>query len=350
KSPASDDENPMFELENGNKKGVSINVKSKEGVEILHKLLSEADIFVTNVRVQALEKMGIAYDQIKDKYPGLIFSQILGYGEKGPLKDKPGFDYTAYFARGGVSQSVMEKGTSPANTAAGFGDHYAGLALAAGSLAALHKKAQTGKGERVTVSLFHTAIYGMGTMITTAQYGNEMPLSRENPNSPLMTTYKCKDGRWIQLALIQYNKWLGKFCKVINREYILEDDRYNNIDSMVNHVEDLVKIVGEAMLEKTLDEWSALLEEADLPFEKIQSCEDLLDDEQAWANDFLFKKTYDSGNTGVLVNTPVMFRNEGIKEYTPAPKVGQHTVEVLKSLGYDEEKINNFKDSKVVRY
>ena len=87
KSPASDDENPMFELENGNKKGVSINVKSKEGVEILHKLLSEADIFVTNVRVQALEKMGIAYDQIKDKYPGLIFSQILGYGEKGPLKD-----------------------------------------------------------------------------------------------------------------------------------------------------------------------------------------------------------------------------------------------------------------------
>ena len=214
KSPASDDENPMFELENGNKKGVSINVKSKEGVEILHKLLSEADIFVTNVRVQALEKMGIAYDQIKDKYPGLIFSQILGYGEKGPLKDKPGFDYTAYFARGGVSQSVMEKGTSPANTAAGFGDHYAGLALAAGSLAALHKKAQTGKGERVTVSLFHTAIYGMGTMITTAQYGNEMPLSRENPNSPLMTTYKCKDGRWIQLALIQYNKWLGKFCRL----------------------------------------------------------------------------------------------------------------------------------------
>src|SRR3712207_1745586 len=95
KSPCTDDENPMFELENGNKKGISVNVKTKEGVEILHKLLSKSDIFVTNVREKALAKMGLTYDQLKDDFPGLIHAHILGYGEEGPLKDKPGFDYTA---------------------------------------------------------------------------------------------------------------------------------------------------------------------------------------------------------------------------------------------------------------
>jgi len=118
KSPYTDDENPMFELENGNKKGISVNVKTKEGVEVLHKLLEKSDIFVTNVREQALAKIGLTYDQLKDAFPGLIHAHILGYGEEGPLKDKPGFDYTAYFARGGVSHSLMEKGTSPCNTAA----------------------------------------------------------------------------------------------------------------------------------------------------------------------------------------------------------------------------------------
>lgn len=340
KSPSSEEENPMFELENGNKKGISVDIKSKEGLEVLHKLISQADVFVTNVRVQALSKIGLAYDQLKDKYPNLIFSQILGYGEKGPLKDKPGFDYTAYFARGGVSASLMEKGTSPANTAAGFGDHYAGIALAAGTCGALYKKAMTGKGEMVTVSLFHTAVYGMGTMVTTAQYGNEMPISRMSPNSPIMNSYKCKDGKWIQLALVQYNKWLPKFCKVINREYLLEDERYNNIKSMVNHVDELVEIVGEAMLEKNLDEWSQLLEEADLPFEKMQLCEDILEDPQAWENDYLFKTKYESGNEGVLVNTPVMFKEMGIKSYESAPKVGEHTEEILRNLGYKAEDID----------
>ena len=349
KSPYTDEENPMFELENGNKKGISVNVKTKEGVEVLHKLLEKSDIFVTNVREQALAKMGLTYDQLKDAFPGLIHAHILGYGEEGPLKDKPGFDYTAYFARGGVSQSLMEKGTSPCNTAAGFGDHYAGISLAAGIMAALYKKQITGEGDKVTVSLFHTALYGMGMMVTTSQYGNEMPISRAEPNSPLMTTYRCKDNKWIQLALIQYNKWLPKFCDVINRKDIMEDDRFNDISVMPLHVNEMVEIVEKAMLEKTLDEWSVLLDAADLPFEKVQSCEDLLTDEQAWANDFLFKTTYANGNEGVLVNGPVKFKTMGIKEYSPAPRIGEHTEEVLRELGYNDDEISAMVSSQAIK-
>lgn len=349
-SPATVNENPMFELENGNKKGICIDIKSEQGKEILEKLLKDADVFVTNVREQSLYKSGLSYDQLKDKYPGLIHAHILGYGEKGPLKDKPGFDYTAYFARGAVSMSLMEKGTSPANTNAGFGDHYAGISLAAGILAALFRKTKTGMGERVTTSLYHTAIFGMGLMITTAQYGNEMPLSRRTPNNPLGTTYKCKDDRWIQLALLAYNKWYPKFCQVIERPDLIEDKRFNTQSAVINNVETFVEILEIEMAKKTLDEWAELLEKADLPYEQLQTCEDILVDKQAWENEYLFKNTYDSGNTGVLVNTPVIFKESGLKSYETAPKLGQDTASVLAELGYSVEEIEEMKNNEVIQY
>ncbi len=348
-APMTDEENPMYELENGNKLGIAIDIKDEKGMEILFRLLENADVFVTNIREQSLAKSGLSYNQLKERFPKLIHAHILGYGEDGPLKDKPGFDYTAYFARGGVSMSLMEKGTSPANTAAGFGDHYAGMGLAAGILAALYRQAKTGQGERVTLSLYHAALFGMGLMITTSQYGNEMPLSRKVPNNPLMTTYQCKDGRWIQLALIQYNKWFPKFCKVIEREDLINEARFNSITAVVDCVDELVAIVEKEMMKKELSEWSALLEEADLPFEKLQTVNDILDCEQAWANRYLFKTRYSNGNEGILVDTPVRFETMGIKEYMPAPKLGEHSAHILENMGYTADQISELQSTGVIK-
>ena len=348
-SPANDDENPWFENENFNKRSICINVKSKEGMEVFHKLLADADVFLTNVRVQALKKLGLDYEQLKAKYPGLVFAQVLGYGEEGPLRDKPGFDYTAYFARAGVMSALMEKGTSPLNTAAGFGDHYVGVGLAAGVCASLVKKSRTGEGEKVTVSLYHMGIYGLGSMIMSDQYGNKMPMSRLSPNSPVCNSYQCKDEKWIQLALIQYDQWIERFFKAINRLDLMKDDRYNTRDRMTKNVESMVTIVAEEMLKKTLVEWEKILMECDIPFERVQSCADIAVDEQAWANNYLVKKTYDSGNEGILINSPVKFGEMGIREMTPAPRLEEHTDNILSSLGYKPEEIATMKAGKLVR-
>lgn len=348
-SPASEDENPWFENENFNKKSICVDIKSPDGVEVFHRLIAKADVFVTNVRVEALKKIGLSYEQLKPQYPGLIFAQILGYGEKGPLKDKPGFDYTAYFARGGVMASLMEKDTSPLNAAAGFGDHYSGIALAAGICAALVKKEKTGEGEKVTVSLYHMGLYGLGCMILSDQYGNKMPMTRLRPNSAVSNSYQCKDGRWIQLALIQYDQWIGRFFKAINRLELMNDARYNTRAAMSKNVEQMVRIVAEAMAERTLEEWEEILSQYDIPFEKVQRCEDIVKDEQAWANDYLIKKTYDSGNEGILVNTPVKFFEMGMREMTPAPKITENTDEILSAIGYTEKEISLMKEKQAVR-
>lgn len=234
--PTSDDENAMFELENSGKKDIVIDTNTKEGVELVYKLLENADVFLTNTRQKALDKSGLNYEEVKKRAPHVIYAHLLGYGEKGPAKDTPAFDYTAYFARGAVSYSLMEKGTAPANPVAGLGDHYAGAMLAGGICAALRKKEQTGKGERVTVSLFHTAVFGMGLMVSASQYGYRMPITRRQPPNPLTTTYKCADDQWLQIAFFQYDKWFDNFCNIVIERPDLIGTKYSKLKLSLIHI------------------------------------------------------------------------------------------------------------------
>ncbi|NMA38082.1 MAG: CoA transferase, partial [Papillibacter sp.] len=129
-------ENTTYDLENANKRCIVLNLKHPKGREVLFKLLDKADIFLTNWRPQALEKNGLSYETLHEKYPKLVYGTLTGYGDKGPDKDLPGFDFTAYFARGGFMGSLYQKDTWPMNLIPGIGDHQAGLFLAAGVMAA----------------------------------------------------------------------------------------------------------------------------------------------------------------------------------------------------------------------
>lgn len=282
-----------MDVQNAGKKGLAINLKDPAGMEAFLKLLETADVFVTNNRVKALVKMGLDYETLHKKFPRLIHASILGYGELGPLKDKPGFDYTAYFSRGGIANSLMEKGTSPAIPASGFGDNYAGIALSSGVCAALYRQQKTGLGERVTVSLLDTAIYGLNWLLGASNFGSEMPSTRKKTNSAVCTTYKTKDGRWIQLALIQYDNWFPKFANLLGAPQLLTDERFSTYAAMLNNITALVEEIEPLFAQKTMAEWDKLLTEADLPFEIVQTMNEIAIDPQNWANDSIFKKECD---------------------------------------------------------
>ena len=128
-SPKTDIANPNFDMQNLNKRFLSINTRTVDGKQALMKLLETADVFLTNYRVQALEKMGLTYDQLKGTYPKLIHASVLGYGEKGPEKDRPGYDYTAFCARTGLLADMAPAGDPPMMTVAGLGDHSVAVAL-----------------------------------------------------------------------------------------------------------------------------------------------------------------------------------------------------------------------------
>ncbi len=348
--PTDEDENAFYEIENAAKKSIVVDTRTKEGVEAIYKLLESADVFLTNTRQKALDKSGLNYDEVKKRCPHIIYAHLLGYGEKGPAKDNPAFDYTAYFSRGSVSMALMEKGTAPCVPMAGLGDHYAGSTLAGGVLAALLKQRQTGKGERVTVSLFHTAIYGMGIPVCAAQYGYEAPISRKNPPNPLNTTFQCSDDKWIQLAFFQYDKWFPGFCNIVIERPDLIGGKYSTMKSAVNYVEEFVELLEKEFAKRPIEEWCERLTEAGIPHEKLATPADVLEDEQAWANDYLIKHTYRNGNQGIVFNTPVMFTENKVEEYIGAPALAEHTAEQLKGVGYTDEDLKELQEKGVIKY
>ncbi|GFI61780.1 cinnamoyl-CoA:phenyllactate CoA-transferase [Clostridiales bacterium] len=351
--PAETDEASLgFDVQNYGKKGLCLNLKDPAGMEAMMKLLETADVFLTNNRVKALVKMGLDYDTLHAKFPKLIHASILGYGELGPLKDKPGFDYTAYFSRGGIANSLMEKGTSPALPASGFGDNYAGIALSSGVCAALCKQQKTGKGERVTVSLLDTAIYGLNWLVGASEFGSEMPMTRKKTNSAVATTYQTKDGRWIQLAILQYENWMPRFCDLLGAPEIMQDERFSTYKAMLSNIPALVEVIEPLFAQKTMAEWDKLLTEADLPFEIVQTMDEIAVDPQNWANDSIFKREYQGKNV-YYIRTPIkLTENPMLKEeeacHGRGPKLGEDSTEILKSLGYDDATIADMKAKGVV--
>ncbi len=346
-------ENTTWDLENGNKRCISLNMKDPKGKEAFFKLLDTADVLITNWRVQALERAELDYDTLKVRYPSLVYAMCTGYGEYGPDKDLPGFDFTSFFARGGYLDSLRQKGTVPMNVVPGLGDHNVGMNLAAGILAALYQAKMTGKGEKVTTSLFESAVFNMGMMVQAAQYtdyGKKYPISVRESDNPFNAAWKTKDDRFIQTCMPDYNTYYKRFIAAIGREDLVENEDYYPVQNLQAKKlgTEVYDICMEAIGKKTVKEWKELLTKADIPFSVAQSWEEILDDEQAWANNCFYRMKYDNGNERILVCSPVNFTEMGPADYKRGPLIGEQGIDVLKEIGYSQEEIEEFIKNKTM--
>ncbi|WP_291300459.1 CaiB/BaiF CoA-transferase family protein [Desulfosporosinus sp. BICA1-9] len=348
KMPTFQEENPNFDLANIGKKAIALNLKTVGGMAIFEKLLETSDVFITNNRTQSLEKMGLNYEQLQEKYPQLIFAQVLGYGEKGPLKDKPGYDFTAYYARGGLLGTLYEKGTSPLNPVPGFGDNQVAMSLVGGILAALYKRNNTGFGDKVTVSLYHSALFAMSTAVTSLQYGFTFPISRKEVGNPFLNTYRTKDDRWLQLAAPEYERLFQGMMQAVGREDLISIEKYCKFNSISENTTEIIEIIEAQIAKKTADEWMAIFEKFDIPCEKALLWDEILNDEQAWENGFLHEMHYKTGNAGTLVDLPVKFASLGKVEHQRGPLIGENTVQILKNLGYSEDEISKMTEAREI--
>lgn len=261
--PQDQKENTSYDLENAGKTCVCLNTKTPAGREALEKLIAEADIFITNWRQNPLKKAGLDYETLHAKYPKLVYGFVSGYGEKGPDKDLPGFDFTAFFARGGILGTLFDKDSLPMLTIAGFGDHQVGMYLASGVLAALYRARETGIGDRVVVSLFHSAIWDVSLLLQASQYGDpttQYPLSRRTLPNPLVVAHKTKDDKWLQIAMPQYNRHYPIFMNAIGHPELAEDPRYypqTNLQANIEEFYDfLVKEMAAARWTSGASSWT----------------------------------------------------------------------------------------------
>ena len=357
--------NYNWEVYNRNKRSMSLNLSQEEGRKIIYKMLEKADVFVTNLRLVERQEFGLEYDTLNQLNPRLIYGSLTGYGKKGPDKDLPAYDATAYWTMAAIPYMLSTPGIRTAGFRPAFGDNVAALALAFGIMTSLFVREKTGVGQEVDLSLFNIGVYQLSfdiagalvsgqdfaewrmnryiedeermkhheELVAEAEAAAELirDFFRENAPNPLGLPYETKDGRRLVFIILLADRYWPRFCRVIEREDLEHDPRFNSIEARSeNHLE-LYHIFKEAFLSKTLDEWKPLL--ADIPYAYDRNLLEVINDPQARANDFFVPFDHPTYGRMEVIANPIRLSETPASIRMPAPEFSQHTEEVLLELG-----------------
>ncbi len=337
-----------FEFLNRSKKSVALNLRTPKGQEVIARLLNDADVFITNYSVDVLEKFKLTYADLKDKYPRLIHCLLTGYGTKGPKAKDRGYDYVAAWSYGGL-MGLVTAGSHipPAIQRPGMMDMVASAHMTSGICAALYYRQKTGKGQAIELSLYHTAVWtlGLDTQINLYGYPPKIWERTRNPN-PMYNSYKAKD-RWMMMVHPNQEYWTS-FCKAIGKEEWINDPRYDTMEKRDEHAEEIIKKLDKLFVKKTWVEWEEKFKEYDLIVSGNHFIPEILEDEQARANNFFTKIEHPIMGEARLLNSPLQFSETPAKITSVAPQLGAHTEEVLLAAGYTWEDLEEMKEQKVI--
>jgi crotonobetainyl-CoA:carnitine CoA-transferase CaiB-like acyl-CoA transferase len=335
-------ESAAFMMMNRNKKGIALNLKEKQGIDIFKRMVKDSDVVIENFRKGTLEKLGIGYDELKKINPKIILCEISGYGRTGPYADKGGFDLVAQGMTGLMSITGESSDKPPMKVGAPLTDITAGILGATGVLAALVSRNKTGKGQRVDTSLYEAGIVHTywQSAIAGATGKSPGPLGSAHPLTAPYQAFKTKDN-WITIGASNQNNWMN-LLNSINRTDLQDDDRFKDNNSRMKNLNDLVPILQEEFLKKTSKEWIKVFDDKGLPCGPINSITDMHKDPHTINRKMIIEVDNKKAGKSKAVGMPIKFSetNGGINN--GAPNFGQHTNEVLKQFGYKDEEIGNF--------
>lgn len=347
-TPDTERTNVRFEVHNRNKKSIALNLKDKAAQEIVYKLIKNADAFISNYELSTLKKFNLDYPALSKINPRLVYAILTGYGSRGPDKDERGFDVVAAWARSGFQYLVTEDGAIPPMAPIACMDRVAGINMCAGVLAALIGRDRTGHGQEIELSLYHTGVWTLVGDIQLALAGYEFKnRNRASRVNPLVNTYLCGDGKWMQLSMSDIHSHWHDFCLAIDRPDLENDPRFPPRDQPVflKNREEFIRILDQVFAGHTVEEWEKKLKQHNCIFSRIWTPQEVIHDPQAIANDFFLDAEYaDIGKTK-LVSTPVRFVQDPVAVISNAPEVGQNTEELLLEMGYSWESIAELKET-----
>ena len=350
KCPIVDDENPFFTVPNANKQFLALNLKDAEGKAALNKLIGTADIFVSNMRLPALAKLGFSYDQMKETYPSLIYVHFSGFGYVGPDAALPGFDSVAFWARSGSMIDWGVEGNFPFLAPTGAGDAMVGSILCAGVLAAVLGREKTGKGTFVSSSLLGSSIWYNNAGVVSTQYGNKFPKDKDHPANPFGWQYQCSDGEWLMIGVLDYADAYKKIMPLMGHSDLVDDERFSTISAVQQHLDEFMPILRTGFMTDTRDNWVRRIGEQNIVIGKIGHLKELAYDEQAIANKFVVPVTFPSGKTVQMPTVPVQFSAYDVgAEYEPTGSIGRDDDKILAGIGYSEAEIAALKEKGVTK-
>jgi crotonobetainyl-CoA:carnitine CoA-transferase CaiB-like acyl-CoA transferase len=341
--------NYYFEQHNRNKRSIVLDLRKEEGLEIFLKLIDRADVFVTNLSIEAPIKMGIGPEVLLTRNARLIYAQGSGWGRKGPDANEYSFDYTG-IARSGLMMSCGERGSPPAQVLPGLGDELGGMVLAWAVCAALYAREKTGKGQLVDTSLMGSLMC-MESLVLSAPaiLGQEFPREiRAQAGNPLYNHYKAKDDKWFAIAHLQPDRYWANVCRALGMPELEHDPRFNSIEARGDHAKELIAIMDKKFNTKTRDEWFEVFKKEGLIYTPIQTPTEVINDPQAIANNYVVWFDHPVLGRTKMVGFPWDFSETPASIRREPPEFGQHTEEILLELGYTWDDITKLKDDKVI--
>lgn len=334
--------NPIFGMENRGKKGVVLDTARAEGRDALVTLLREADVFITNLRPGSLKRCGLDYESLRDRLPRLIYASVSGVGLQGPEADLPAFDITTFWTKSGVAWATIPPDQEPFACRPGFGDHVTALATLSAVLAAVHERSQTGRGRLVETSLLRTGAYAIGWDLSLLLRYGEVTAAQPRNDRPGATSgfFRTADGRHVCLVPRGVHDF-PILMRAIGRGDVAENPRYQPPITDLDAVREVRAIVDEAFAGMTLDEAGERLTAADLAWGRMATLNEMAASDQARISGCFEEVADEDGGRFAAPAAPARFPEGAPKVGAPAPRLGQHTREVLEAAGLTGEEIDS---------
>ncbi len=341
-------ESAYFLCVNRNKRSMTLNLKSDEGIQILKGLIQQSDVLVENFKVDTLDKWGLSYETLQLLRPGLIYCTITGYGYTGPYRNLPGYDFIIQ-AQGGVMSITGPEEGEPYKVGVAIADITAGLFACNAILAALYEQQRSGRGQRIDISLLDSQIawlanVGSNYLISgekTNRYGNA------HPNIVPYQTFKARDG-YFALGIGNDGQW-RQFCERAGVKEWAEDDRFITNEKRVENRKILIPILEGLFSQDEISHWLSILSEVGVPCGPINSIEQAFDDPQVQAREMVTQVTHPGSGIIKMVASPLKIPTAPVEVRIPPPMLGEHTENILHDLlGYDQETVKGLRTELVI--
>jgi len=330
-----------------NKKSIAVNLKAPEGQGIVRDLVAKADIVVENFRPGTMEKWGLGYDALSRSNPGLVMVRLSGFGQTGPYKDRPGFGAIGE-SMGGMRYITGYPDRAPVRVGISIGDSLAAMFGVIGALTAIHHRATSGKGQVVDVALYEAVFAMMESMLPEYGMGGNV---RERTGSALpgivpSNTYRCGDGKYVVIGA-NADSIFRRMMKAIGRTDLADDPALADNAGRVKRTGELDRAIGEWTATVTLDEALEVLEQAEVPSGRIYSIADIAADLHYQARGMI--ERHKLGDKDLLLPgiVPKLSATPGGTRWI-GPRLGEHTDEVLRALGYDDARLHALRSAGVV--